>query len=122
MAVPQRRKRAVVSGRRSRDKGARNERLVVELHRAIGLDALRVPLSGASEGFKGDVIVTIRDRKLQAEVKSRANGSGFTTLERWLGDNDALFLRRDRADAVVVLPWRTWAWLVGEVDEDAESA
>ena len=120
MAVPQRRKRAVVSGRRSRDKGSRVERGFVELHRALGIDAKRVPLSGAAQGFKGDIHLTLRGRALQAEVKARAAGSGFVTLERWLGDNDALFLRRDRADAVVVLPWRTWAWLVGEVDEDAE--
>lgn len=105
---------AALSGRRSRDKGGRREREFVELHRALGIDAKRVPLSGAAQGFKGDIHLTLRGRALQAEVKARAAGSGFVTLERWLGDNDALFLRRDRADAVVVLPWRTWAWLVGE--------
>jgi hypothetical protein len=41
-------------------------------------------------------------------VKARGNGEGFATLERWLGDNDALFLRRDRAEPVIVLPWRIW--------------
>lgn len=103
-----------MSGRRSRNKGARREREFVELHRVLGVEANRVPLSGAAEGFKGDIHLTLRGRALQAEVKARANGSGFTTLEKWLGDNDALFLRRDRADAMVVLPWRTWAWLVEE--------
>lgn len=107
-----------MSGRRSRSKGLRAERGFVELHRALGVDALRVPLSGAAEGFKGDLLLGIRDRKLQAEVKARATGSGFVTLEKWLGDNDALFLRRDRADALVVLPWSTWAWLVGESSAD----
>lgn len=34
-------------GKASRDKGARRERLVVELHRKIGVKAERVPLSGA---------------------------------------------------------------------------
>jgi len=33
-------------------------------------------------------------------------------LKRGLGDADALFLRRDRADPLVVLPWATWARLV----------
>jgi hypothetical protein len=33
-------------------------------------------------------------------------------LELWLADADALFLRRDRAELLVVLPWQTWARLV----------
>jgi hypothetical protein len=41
------------------------------------------------------------------EVKARASGEGFTTLERWLGDADALFLRCDRADPLVVSAWPT---------------
>jgi hypothetical protein len=45
-------------------------------------------------------------------VKSRKNGSGFTLLEKWLGDYDALFLRRDRADPLLVLPWSTWVTLL----------
>jgi hypothetical protein len=32
--------------------------------------------------------------------------------ERWLGDADALFLPRDRADPLVALPWQTWGRLV----------
>jgi hypothetical protein len=47
-----------------------------------------------------------------AEVKARKNGSGFTQLEKWLGDYQVLFLRRDRADPLVVLPWSTWAALL----------
>jgi hypothetical protein len=42
-------------------------------------------------------------------VKARASGEGFATLERWLGDADAQFLRRDRPDPLVVLPWSIWA-------------
>jgi hypothetical protein len=38
---------------------------------------------------------------------SDTSGAGFATLERWLGDADALFLRRYRADPLVVLPWTT---------------
>jgi hypothetical protein len=40
---------------------------------------------------------------------------GFVTLENWLGEYDALFLRRDRADPMIVLPWRVWALLLGRV-------
>lgn len=103
-----------MSGKRSRDKGGRREREFVELHRAIGLDAHRVPLSGAVGGqYAGDIRISVRDRVLSGEVKARASGSGFTTLEKWLGDNDLLLLKRDRAQPMVVLPWHVWAWLVG---------
>ncbi len=34
-------------GKASRDKGARRERQVVDLHRALGVKAERVPLPGA---------------------------------------------------------------------------
>jgi hypothetical protein len=45
---------------------------------------------------------------LVCEVKARASGEGFATIERWLGDADAMFLHRDRAEPLVVLPWSTW--------------
>ena len=76
----------------------------MNLCKAMGLDAHRVPLSGAVDGYAGDVIVA----GLRAEVKARASGGGFVTLERWLGENDLLFLRRDRTTPLVVLPWSTW--------------
>jgi hypothetical protein len=49
---------------------------------------------------------------LVGEVKARGNGEGFALLERWLGDADMLFLRRDRAEPLVVVPWRVWARLL----------
>ena len=50
-----------------------------------------------------------------AEVKARAGGGGFKTLERWLGDNDLLFLRRDRSTPLVVMPWSLYEQLMREV-------
>jgi hypothetical protein len=47
------------------------------------------------------------------EVKGRKNGAGFVTLEKWLGEYDGLFLRRNNADPLVLLPWRIWARLLG---------
>jgi hypothetical protein len=49
---------------------------------------------------------------LVAEVKKRKGGAGFTQLERWLGEYDLLVLRRNHADPMIVLPWRTWAALL----------
>ena len=48
--------------------------------------------------FSGDILIAA---ELRAEVKARANGQGFAIIERWLGDNDMLFLRRDQHHAVV---------------------
>jgi Holliday junction resolvase len=96
-------------GAKSRRKGYRCEAEVVNLHRELGVEARRVPLSGACEGFKGDVEVGPRGGCLGGEVKARANGSGFLLLEKWLGANDLLFVRRNHAAPLVILPWSTWA-------------
>ena len=105
-----------MSGKRHRQKGDRIERELVRRHVDIGVAAERVPLSGAAGGsYSGDVDVFAfgpTRAPLKTEVKARANGTGFVQLERWLGDNDVLFLRRDRAEPLVVLPWATWAKLV----------
>jgi hypothetical protein len=95
-----------------RDKGARAEREIVDRHKAINVHAERFPLSGASR-FRGsghdvDLYPFGRDAApLVAEVKARKNGSGFALLEKWLGEYQVLFLRRNRADPLVVLPWST---------------
>jgi hypothetical protein len=52
---------------------------------------------------------------LVSECKSRKAGGGFVQLERWLGENDLLFLRRDHAEPLVLLPWRVWARLLERV-------
>ena len=37
---------------------------------------------------------------------------GFVTLKKWLGEYDALFLRKNKAAPLVLLPWRVWALLL----------
>ena len=97
-------------GKASRDKGARIEREIVRRHVELGIHAERVPLSGASGGsFAGDIEITGIGR---AEVKARKDGAGFVTLQRWLGDHAALFLRADQMAPLVVLPWETYARLL----------
>ena len=101
-----------------RDKGARIEREIVNLHKDMNIYAERYPLSGAShfrgKGYDIDIYAFGQDAApLVAEVKGRKDGAGFTLLERWLGEYDALFLRRDRQEPLVVLPWRVWAQLIG---------
>ena len=103
-------------GKASRDKGNRAEREIVNRHKAMGVHAQRVPLSGAVGGaYSGDVDIYVdggEEAPLVSEVKARKSGAGFKTLEGWLGDNDLLFLRRDGQDPLVVLPWETWKRLI----------
>ena len=98
-------------GLKSRRKGSRIERELVHRHQDAGIPAERVPLSGAAGGsYTGDLRI---QGDLKAEVKARAGGEGFKTLERWLGDSDLLFLRRDRSDPLVVMPWSLYEQLMG---------
>lgn len=109
-----------MSGARHRRKGDRCERELVERHKALGVHAERYPLSGASR-FRGsghDVDIYALGREeapLVAEAKARKNGAGFVQIENWLGDCDVLFLRRNNADPMVLLPWRTWVALLAKV-------
>jgi hypothetical protein len=109
-----------MSGAKHRQKGNRVEREIVELHKDIDVHAERYPLSGSSR-FRGsghdvDIYALGRDAApIVAEVKARKDGSGFTQLERWLGDFDVLFLRRNNSGPLVVLPWRVWAAILSKV-------
>lgn len=62
-----------MSGRMSRNKGARNERQLVKYLESKGYHALRVPLSGAAKGFKHDVTAEKDGVTYTFELKVRAN-------------------------------------------------
>ena len=97
-------------------KGTRIEREIVQLHHDAGVPCKRVPWSGVIgtlhpefDRLKGDVrVFPDTEDCMVGEVKSRAGGQGFVTLERWLGDNDLLFLRRDRAKPLVAMPFEVY--------------
>jgi hypothetical protein len=99
-----------MSGARHRQKGDRIERELVERH------------SGASR-FRGsghdiDIYIYIfgrDDAPMVAEVKGRKSGAGFVTLEKWLGKYNALFLRRNNADPMILLPWSVWIRIMKRV-------
>jgi len=110
-------------GRQQREKGARVERELVNKLKEAGIEAKRVPLSGAAEGFKGDILIERKpsitagvfdDAQIfgeksgyewRVEVKSRKGGAGFKVIQDWLGDNDVLILKRNGVDPLVVLPF-----------------
>jgi hypothetical protein len=88
--------------------------------RALSIHSERYPLSGASrfrgKGHDVDIYPFGKDEApLAGEVKGRKNGSGFVMLEKWLGEYDVLFLRKDNADPLVLLPWRIWALVLARV-------
>lgn len=89
-------------GKPSRDKGARAERALVRYLQELGRAAERVPLSGAAGGrFSGDISVPVLGDDWLLEVKVRANG--FRELYRWLADSDALVVRADRREPLLVI-------------------
>jgi hypothetical protein len=131
-----------MSGKRSRNKGARVEREIVDAHKKIGVHAERVPLSGGThyQGNGHDIDIYpfgLDAAPLVAEVKARQDGQGFALLERWIDEYDALFLKRNNTDLLVVLPWRVWRqlldvckkrgsvpivqWTDGDVDQGTEA-
>ena len=93
-------------GLKSKRKGNRIERELVQRHKAAGIDAERVPLSGAAGGtFTGDLRI---QGDLKAEVKARAGGDGFKTLERWL-QSQARYQAQE-AEKIATLRWSELNW------------
>lgn len=60
-----------MGGKASRVKGMRAEYLLRDYFRALGWEAERVPLSGASNAMKGDVVIKKDGKEHFIEVKSR---------------------------------------------------
>lgn len=91
-----------VNGKAMRAKGDRFEREVVAACLTAGVEAQRVPLSGAAGGlFSGDVQIEMagRRRKLECKVRARA----WLDLYGWLVGNFALVIKRDREEPLVVM-------------------
>ncbi len=107
-----------MSGKKSRDKGGRREREVVALFEKRGYTAYKIPLSGASRGFPGDVLIkpefaagidplgleSLTDEKydesLLVQVKSLKNG--WKTLYKQLEGHDVLMLKADNEPWLMV--------------------
>lgn len=60
-----------MGGKFSRSKGIRGELALRDYLRERGYDAFRVPLSGASEGYKGDVVASKDGKIITFELKCR---------------------------------------------------
>ena len=100
-------------GKKSRDKGNRFEREVVDVLRRHGFTtAQRVPLSGAAGGaFVGDVMFSFNGTNVLIECKVRADG--FSKIYDWLGEHYALAIKADNKDPLLVLRLEDAANLLG---------
>lgn len=87
----------------SKRKGDGFEREVVATLQEHGIAAEKIPLSGAVKGgsFEGDINCPVQGEDWKLECKRRR--SGFKTLYGFLGENQAVVVRDDHCDALVVL-------------------
>jgi hypothetical protein len=93
------------------------------MHRELSLEVQRVVGSGSLGGWlpelRGDLRLVVPPvGLLVCEVKARREVP--RTLARWLADNDALFIRGDREQPVVVLPWSTWIRIIKALQDTDE--
>jgi Holliday junction resolvase len=93
-------------GKSQRNKGYRGEYNLVKMLKEQGVEAKRVPLSGATDFQKGDAIIN----EMKAEIKSRK--SGFKRIYDWLENVDLLFIKADRKPYLVVMPLEKFIKLV----------
>jgi Holliday junction resolvase len=95
----------VSGGKRPRQKGDRFERHLVRFFQEHGFSSERVPLSGSAGGsYRGDLTTALLGRDLCIEAKHRADG--FKELYSWIQGRDALIVKRDRAEPLVIVPLR----------------
>ena len=86
-------------------KGSGFEREIVDLHKSLGIECEKIPLSGALGGkYRGDIQVA----GLIGECKRRRKN--FTSLYKAINQDDAdlLFVRDDNQQTLVVLPLETY--------------
>ncbi len=89
-------------GKRELRKGRRAEYQVRDAFRGMGLECHRVPSSGSSRGFKGDLLL---EGMFRVEVKTRKDS--FRNLYRWLESNDILVVKADRKPPLAVMTLET---------------
>jgi Holliday junction resolvase len=105
-------------GKRSKRKGYDGEAEVVKLLQKYGIEAERVPLSGAlkSEKYSCDVHIPAINKRV--EVKRRK--SGLKTIQKWLEEDtnsNYIFFREDFGEWIVIMPVMEFLELVSEEEE-----
>jgi Holliday junction resolvase len=87
----------------SKRKGSGFELEVVKLFQGHGIAAEKVPLSGAvkTSKFDHDISCPVRGKDWKLECKRR--GRAFGTLYGWMEGNNALVVRDDKTEPLVVM-------------------
>jgi hypothetical protein len=94
-------------GIKSRRKGARIELDVLHQLQDAGLTCEKLSYAWKKTN---DVKLGMLGRDNKMEIKCRANG--FATIYKWLEPVDLLILRRDRSEALAVMPITTLIELI----------
>ena len=109
----------------SRQKGADFEREITNELKELGLDAQKVPLSGAVSNFEGDIWIKpshdseyrknfpLPQLVLEAKRRKRGFKTIYDALEQGNG-NDIVVARDDRKEAFYVLPKKTFYYFLEE--------
>lgn len=97
---------------RSKTKGDREERDVVNTHLRWGFQCERTLESGARSNspVTWDINLHTENETLKGECKVRANG--FKEIYKWMEERDFLTLRADRKERLYVVPERVWKELI----------
>ncbi|MDD4378319.1 MAG: hypothetical protein PHH48_09305 [Eubacteriales bacterium] len=102
-------------GKRAKRKGYTGENEIVKLLQKYGIQAERVPLSGALKGkLCGDINCIINGQGKKIESKRRKDG--FKELYKFIEQDDCeyVFLRADRKKWLVAMTFEEWLELVKE--------
>ncbi len=94
-------------GAKSHRKGYIFEHDVVTDLRSHGIDSRRIPLSGGDPNEPGDIEIAGFGL---CEAKNRESIGEY--LWEWLGENKALFLKRNRREPLVVMRLDEWEKLI----------
>lgn len=107
-------------GKRSKKKGYDGEAEVVKLLQKYGIEAERIPLSGAlkSEKYSCDVHIPKIDKRV--EVKRRK--SGLKTIQKWIDEDENsnyIFFREDGDTEgwIVIMPYMEFIELIQEAEK-----
>jgi Holliday junction resolvase len=100
---------------RSRQKGDREERAIVDAARSRGLEARRVPLSGSVDGYEGDVVLVDPVSKAERTIEAKHRADGFREIYKWLLEDhvDFLTVRADRRERLWIMREEDFFSLLG---------
>lgn len=102
-------------GKRSKKKGYDGEKEVVDLLQKYGIEAERVPLSGAMKSEKYSCDVHMPGINKRIEVKRRK--SGLKTIQKWIDEDENsnyIFFREDGDTEgwIVIMPYMEFIELI----------